>query len=77
MKAFPQKIGVVVILFLPVLQQQYFANQILGYNVFKKGSIPVDLYCVQTKNEFLKALSSVRGNTRVTTDNPEETNTAL
>ena len=26
-----------------------------------------------TKNEFLKALSSVRGNTRVTTDNPEET----
>ena len=50
MKAFPQKIGVVVILFLPVLQQQYFANQILGYNVFKKGSIPVDLYCVQTKN---------------------------
>ena len=56
MKAFPQKIGVVVILFLPVLQQQYFANQILGYNVFKKGSIPVDLYCVQTKNEFLKLL---------------------
>ena len=26
-----------------------------------------------TKNAFLKALSSVRGNTRVTTDNPEET----
>ena len=26
-----------------------------------------------TKDEFLKALSSVRGNTRVTTDNPEET----
>ena len=30
-----------------------------------------------TKNEFLKALSSVRGNTRVTTDNPEETYDAL
>ncbi len=30
-----------------------------------------------TKNEFLKALSSVRGNTRVTTDNPEETYNAL
>ena len=26
-----------------------------------------------TKNEFLKVLSQVRGNTRVTTDNPEET----
>ena len=30
-----------------------------------------------TKNEFLKVLSSVRGNTRVTTDNPEETYDAL
>ena len=30
-----------------------------------------------TKNEFLKALSSVRGNARVTTDNPEETYDAL
>ena len=30
-----------------------------------------------TRNEFLKALSSVRGNTRVTTDNPEETYDAL
>ena len=30
-----------------------------------------------TKNEFLKALSSVRGNTRVTTDNPESTYDAL
>lgn len=30
-----------------------------------------------TKNEFLKALSSVRGNTRVTTDNPEETYDSL
>lgn len=29
------------------------------------------------KNAFLKALSSVRGNTRVTTDNPEETYDAL
>lgn len=29
------------------------------------------------KNEFLKALSDVRGNTRVTTDNPEETYDAL
>ena len=29
------------------------------------------------KNEFLKALSQVRGNTRVTTDNPEETYDAL
>ena len=29
------------------------------------------------KNEFLKALTSVRGNTRVTTDNPEETYDAL
>lgn len=30
-----------------------------------------------SKNEFLKALSSVRGNTRITTDNPEETYDAL
>ena len=30
-----------------------------------------------TKNEFLKALSSVRGNTKVTTDNPESTYDAL
>ena len=30
-----------------------------------------------TKSAFLKALSSVRGNTRVTTDNPEETYDAL
>ena len=30
-----------------------------------------------TKNDFLKVLSSVRGNTRVTTDNPEETYDAL
>ena len=29
------------------------------------------------KNEFLKVLSSVRGNTRITTDNPEETYDAL
>ena len=29
------------------------------------------------KNDFLKALSQVRGNTRVTTDNPEETYDAL
>lgn len=29
------------------------------------------------KNEFLKVLSDVRGNTRVTTDNPEETYDAL
>ena len=30
-----------------------------------------------TKNEFLKVLAEVRGNTRVTTDNPEETYDAL
>lgn len=30
-----------------------------------------------TKNEFLKVLSSVRGNSRVTSDNPEETYDAL
>ena len=30
-----------------------------------------------SKSEFLKALTSVRGNTRVTTDNPEETYDAL
>ena len=30
-----------------------------------------------TKNDFLNVLSSVRGNTRVTTDNPEETYDAL
>ena len=30
-----------------------------------------------TKNEFLKALSTVRGNTRVTSDNPESTYDAL
>ena len=30
-----------------------------------------------TKDKFLKALSSVRGNTRVTTDNPEGTYNAL
>ena len=30
-----------------------------------------------TKNEFLKVLSDIRGNTRVTTDNPEETYDAL
>ncbi len=30
-----------------------------------------------TKDEFLKALLSVRGNTRITTDNPEETYDAL
>ena len=30
-----------------------------------------------TKNEFLKVLATVRGNTRVTTDNPEETYDAL
>ena len=30
-----------------------------------------------SKNDFLKALSQVRGNTRVTTDNPEETYDAL
>ena len=29
------------------------------------------------KNDFLKALSSVRGNTRVTSDNPESTYDAL
>ena len=29
------------------------------------------------KNEFLKALSSVRGNTRVTSDNPESTYNVL
>jgi ATP-dependent Clp protease ATP-binding subunit ClpB len=34
-------------------------------DLFKKNGI--------TKNEFLKALSSVRGNTRVTSDNPEAT----
>ena len=37
--------------------------------IFKKYSI--------TKTSFLKVLSSVRGNTRVTTDNPEETYDAL
>ena len=30
-----------------------------------------------SKNDFLKVLSEVRGNTRVTTDNPEETYDAL
>ncbi len=30
-----------------------------------------------TKNDFLRVLSEVRGNTRVTTDNPEETYDAL
>jgi len=30
-----------------------------------------------TKNEFLKVLSEVRGNNRVTSDNPEETYDAL
>ena len=34
-------------------------------DIFRRYSI--------TKNEFLKALSSVRGNTRVTSDNPEDT----
>lgn len=38
-------------------------------DLFKKYNI--------TKNEFLKVLSEVRGNTRVTTDNPEETYDAL
>lgn len=37
--------------------------------LFKKYNI--------TKNEFLKVLSEVRGNTRITTDNPEETYDAL
>lgn len=37
--------------------------------LFKKYNI--------TKNNFLKVLSEVRGNTRVTTDNPEETYDAL
>ena len=37
--------------------------------LFKKYNI--------TKNAFLKVLSEVRGNTRVTTDNPEETYDAL
>ena len=37
--------------------------------IFKKYNI--------TKTSFLKVLSSVRGNTRVTTDNPEETYDAL
>ena len=37
--------------------------------LFKKYNI--------TKNTFLKVLSEVRGNTRVTTDNPEETYDAL
>ena len=38
-------------------------------NVFREYGI--------TKNEFLKALSEVRGNRRVTSDNPEETYDAL
>ncbi len=38
-------------------------------DLFKKYNI--------TKNEFLKVLLEVRGNTRVTTDNPEETYDAL
>ena len=38
-------------------------------DLFKKYNI--------TKNAFLKVLSEVRGNTRVTTDNPEETYDAL
>ena len=44
------------------------ANSTLN-DLFRKYNI--------TKNEFLKALSSVRGNTRVTTDNPEETYNVL
>lgn len=38
-------------------------------DLFKKYNI--------TKENFLKVLSDVRGNTRVTTDNPEETYNAL
>ena len=38
-------------------------------NIFREYGI--------TKNEFLKALSEVRGNRRVTSDNPEETYDAL
>ena len=38
-------------------------------NLFKKYGI--------NKNEFLKALASIRGNTRVTSDNPESTYDAL
>ena len=38
-------------------------------DLFKKYNI--------TKENFLKVLSEVRGNTRVTTDNPEETYNAL
>ena len=44
------------------------ANQNLK-SLFKKYNI--------TKNAFLKVLSSVRGNTRVTTDNPESTYNVL
>ena len=62
------------------MKDDYVSVEHIMLAIFDKGSKNVKDILIRyniTKNEFLKALSSVRGNTRVTTDNPEGTYDAL
>lgn len=62
------------------MKDDYVSVEHIMLAIFDKGSKNVKDILIRyniTKNEFLKALSSIRGNTRVTTDNPEGTYDAL
>ena len=62
------------------MKDEYVSVEHIMLSMFDNGNRKIkDLFRTfnVNKNEFLKALTSVRGNTRVTTDNPEETYDAL
>ncbi len=62
------------------MKDEYISVEHIMLGIFEKASSSIKelfkKYSI-SENEFLKLLSSVRGNTRVTSDNPEETYDAL
>ena len=62
------------------MKDEYVSVEHLMIALFNKGNNVVkELFRVFniTKNEFMKVLADIRGNTRVTTDNPEDTYNVL
>ncbi len=62
------------------MKDEYISVEHIMLGIFEKASSSIKALFKKynlSENEFLKLLSTVRGNTRVTSDNPEETYDAL
>lgn len=56
--SFPQKVGTVVILFLPKCQQSVFIKELKSFKSLK-GEAPLDLHCTDTRHDFFKILEQL------------------